>query len=104
MFKFAAVSVRPSALDAQKSRSNALYSLVPTRARLRQITKALPGRAQVGYTCVWMALCSELNTFRKLYGPSVLLKMNIVSSYAQLRDGLAICIRCDGWTAADACG
>lgn len=32
----------------------------------------------VGYTIVWMALCSELNTFRTLYGPSVLLKMNIV--------------------------
>lgn len=32
----------------------------------------------VGYTIVWMALCSELNTFRELYGPSVLLKMNIV--------------------------
>jgi len=31
----------------------------------------------IGYTCVWMALCSELNTFRKLYGPSVLLKMNV---------------------------
>lgn len=32
----------------------------------------------VGYTIVWMALCSELNTFRELYGPSILLKMNIV--------------------------
>lgn len=34
---------------------------------------------QVGYTCVWMAQCSELGFYRKLYGPSVLLKMNIVS-------------------------
>lgn len=32
----------------------------------------------VGYTIVWMALCSELNTFRELYGPSILLKMNFV--------------------------
>lgn len=43
---------------------------------------------QIGYTCVWMALCSELNTFRKLYGPSVLLKMNVVSVHG------SVCMPC----------
>ena len=32
-------------------------------------------RAQVSYTIVWMAICSEMGYYRSLYGPSVLLQV-----------------------------
>lgn len=46
---------------------------------------------QVGYTCIWMAQCSELSFYRKLYGPSVLLKMNLVSGNASTASWASAC-------------